>query len=111
MTKKEYIKFARKTLHDMGKVIEAKNNDYCGTSSSPFFNAELSEQMGVISTEKAMFVRLSDKYARLAAFLGGTKLKVKEETVQDTLKDLIGYSVLMMGYFNANKKRIRKPKI
>lgn len=71
-------------------LMKAKNADYAAISD-PFRNFRLFGELGIL-------VRLSDKLARLRSFLENGKLEVKNETVRDTILDIINYAVLFQGY-------------
>lgn len=103
MTQKEYLQFAKNTFDEMLQVIESKSNDYSG-EDDPFANIRFVEQQDVIDAETGMFVRFSDKYARLRNFIKKQRMMVKNESYEDTLKDIIGYAVLMLAYSKEKKK-------
>lgn len=75
-------------------LMVKKNADYA-EAEAPFKNFELSERLGLCSTEAGMAIRLSDKIQRLCGFLAGKDLKVKDESVQDTILDAVNYLVLI----------------
>lgn len=71
-----------------------KNMDYQGSAFTPPI------LMPKTSPIVAMCCRASDKIARLANLLSGTRKQVESETVLDTIGDLAGYSVLLYSYCN-----------
>lgn len=75
-------------------LMVKKNADYA-EAEAPFKNFELSERLGLCSTEAGMAIRLSDKIQRLCGFLAGKDLKVKDESVRDTILDAVNYLVLI----------------
>ena len=82
-------------------LCKRKNNDYAsgGTQGeNPFANFSRVEDMGITSTEQGFLVRMTDKLSRLSTFTRGGKLEVADESVEDTLLDLINYSVLFAAY-------------
>jgi hypothetical protein len=87
----------KQTLDYMLQLQEDKNHDYAQGGSVPFKNFELVEYMGVASVEQGLFVRLSDKYSRLASLLQ-SDAKVKDEKITDTLVDLANYAVILKCY-------------
>ena len=96
-------------LHDklclQGKgIMEAKNHDYTSGSDNVFANFEGSNVFGV-STVKGILVRIGDKLKRIQSFDEQGHLKVKDESVQDALIDIINYSVLIGGVFEQEKRR------
>lgn len=70
-------------------ILRAKGHDYAGDGDT-FGNLRDFGWKGII-------VRLGDKYHRLKNFcLSGGHLKVKDENIEDTLKDLINYGFLAL---------------
>jgi len=80
------------------QILEAKNSDYAG-DRSPFFNFEMCEKLGVCRTEQGIIVRMTDKLARAINLLGDDReAAVRNETIEDTLKDLINYTAILLVY-------------
>ena len=82
-------------------ICKRKNNDYAsgGTrGENPFANFSRVEDMGITSTEQGFLVRMTDKLSRLSTFTRAGKLEVADESVEDTLLDLINYAVLFAAY-------------
>ena len=79
-------------LDMMRKTMVSKGHDYAGADT--LANFKEANRIG-ISTPKSIFIRLSDKYMRLARFLSTDELHVKDERVEDTLLDLANYAVLL----------------
>ncbi len=71
-------------------IMQAKNHDYA-SDEDPFRNFRAFERFGIL-------VRLSDKLARLQSFLENGKLKVADETIEDTVCDIINYAILFQQY-------------
>lgn len=93
-----------KTACEMARQLSLKKNaDYAGWED-PFYNFHDGGELGIL-------IRLGDKYKRLLNFekraLNDPKheMKVSDEAVEDTVLDLINYSILYLGY----KYRDRKP--
>jgi hypothetical protein len=85
-----------------------KNYDYAGDHEQgrrPFANFERVEALGICSTERGFLVRMTDKLSRLTSFVEAGKLRVKDESVQDTLIDLINYSVLLAAYLSDQRTK------
>lgn len=80
------------------ELMKKKNADYAGGGSDPFANFRRAEALGICSTEQAFLVRMTDKMSRLSSFAAKGKLSVEDETVHDTLVDMINYSVLLAAY-------------
>jgi len=79
-------------LEHMADVHSRKNHDYAG-EGDPLANFRLSLLCGVEPWVGA-FVRITDKWSRIANFIKQGTLKVSSETVEDTLLDLSVYSLL-----------------
>jgi hypothetical protein len=47
---------------------------------------------------------MSDKFARITTFVNKGVLKVKDESVEDTLLDLANYCILMAGYIKSKRE-------
>lgn len=77
------------------KVMTVKNADYA-KDTDPLRNFRMFEEFGIV-------VRLSDKVARLRTFCERGVLDVKDESVEDTLVDIINYSVLFAAYIQDRK--------
>lgn len=105
MTKEEYFDFAESFFKNCQEISKRKNNDYTGGSVDPFSNFKSVEVLG-ISTEVGFLTRMMDKMKRIASFVENGELKVKDESVQDTLTDLANYACLMAGYIKSHDKEI-----
>lgn len=103
-TKEQYFEFMEATTKKMVEISRAKNADYTGVGSSPFANFSRVEAMGICTTEQGFLTRMSDKMSRIASFCAKGELKVKDESVEDTLIDLANYSILMLGYIKEKKE-------
>jgi hypothetical protein len=78
-----------------------KNADYCNYGDSknadPFRNFKLIEAFfpeGTVikpSAEIFLFGRLTDKMARIATGLSGKDMRVKDESIMDTISDARNY--------------------
>lgn len=90
------IESAREFLEATLRTMEAKNADYCGQfqDQDPLANLRLSEKIGLCDTQTAILSRLLDKVQRLVNLTAGHDPQVAE-TAEDTLQDLVGYTVLL----------------
>jgi len=84
------------TFEECLKIATAKNNDYGGTNGDPFHNFENTNLVGV-SPPKGILVRMVDKMSRIATLLDKDP-KVSDESIEDTLNDLINYSAILKSY-------------
>lgn len=78
------------------ELMRRKNHDYTQGSAKPLANFELAVQLGAVGdVDKSVYIRFLDKVARLATLLN-KEPQVKDESFDDTILDIINYSILMM---------------
>jgi hypothetical protein len=94
-------------IEQMRTTYEAKNHDY-GATTDPWANFRLVELLGLTPSQGAM-VRMLDKIARIAQFSRSGQLKVKDESVNDTLIDLANYALITS--LLLEEERIGKPQV
>ena len=70
---------------EIAKLVEKKNHDYNNS-----FAKTLAEY-----GDTAYFLRIEDKLSRLKS-LSKKDAQVVEESIEDTLKDIVGYTLLML---------------
>lgn len=75
------------------ELMELKNQDYGGVAD-PFANFRRFGALGIL-------VRLDDKLSRLTSFVEKGDLKLKSESVQDTIVDGINYLVLLAAFLKS----------
>lgn len=83
-----------------------KNADYSGgnNGANPFLNFTRCESMGITSTERGFLVRLTDKMSRLSTFCDTGTFQVADEKLEDTVEDIINYSILFLAYVQSKKE-------
>lgn len=88
------------------ELMKRKNHDYAGGTNRtmPFANFTRCEAMGFGSTEQGFGVRLTDKLSRLSTFCQGGILKVSDESLEDTILDVINYVILFHAYVESKKE-------
>ena len=105
MTKKEkYLEFHKEFCDDMVKITKAKNHDYAGFDDDPFANFKIVEKCGIATVEQGFLTRMMDKISRINSFIKQGVCNVQDEKIEDTLKDLSNYSILMAGYIRQKKE-------
>ncbi len=83
------------------EIIRRKNSDYA-TGEDPFNNFRMVEMIG-LSVEQGIMTRILDKFARLSNLTAsGEEPAVADETVDDTILDLINYLAILHAYRNRN---------
>jgi len=110
MTKQAYMEFHEKTCKRLMEVTKAKNADYTGGNDDPFANFRQIEKLVSVPNvvEIGFVTRMSDKLARIGSFVTKGELKVKEESVEDTLLDLANYCILMAGFLKSRAPVIKE---
>ena len=104
MTNTELFKIHKELCSTALELMQRKNHDYAGSrGNEPFANFTRTEAMGITTTEKAMLVRMLDKMSRLSSFVESGKLAVENESFEDTIIDIVNYSVLMYAYLHDKK--------
>jgi len=99
MHSEELFKIHERLCKDSLELMIKKNHDYSGKSGyEPFANFTRAEAMGITTTEKGILVRMLDKMSRLSSFMDSREFKVEDEKLEDTIKDMINYSVLLYAY-------------
>jgi len=85
MPEQQFAEF-KKIIDDMFELHKRKNNDYG------------SDNIGALG-EGALFVRIWDKVSRLKSLTWEKKnAQVKDESIEDTIKDLAVYSIIWLIY-------------
>lgn len=87
-----------KICKELNEIYAKKNADYGNSFGDTF------QKLGLISA----ITRISDKYNRICnlAIKNSNETKVKDETIEDTLKDLANYCIMTlieMQYANITK--------
>jgi len=104
MTKEQYFKFAEQFMNQALEISKKKNADYAG-DADPFRNFK---SVGSEWVEIGFYTRMSDKMSRLKSFIEKKDLQVKDESIKDTLQDLMNYCTLLAGYLESKKNECSK---
>ena len=96
MTRDGLFQLHKDTCEKCLKIMEKKNHDYSGGTSSPFENFLAGEILG-ISGELGILMRSLDKFQRIRSFADTGKLMVTNESVDDAIEDVINYMILLKG--------------
>jgi len=93
----DFIKDIKKELESCIAIIEKKNTDYA-KSSDPIMNFRESALMSDLTPVRTMLVRIAEKLVRFrnVFFTNGGETKVKDESVEDTIKDAINLLAIML---------------
>jgi len=104
MNREELLKTHETLCEKSRNLMRRKNADYAGRHGvEPFANFTRVESMGICKTESGMLVRMTDKMSRLSSFMESGKFEVKDESLEDTVLDMINYSVLLYAYVTDKK--------
>ena len=92
---KEELFSLHKELCDKGlEILKKKNHDY--SKGHIFGNFMVAEALQAASAENGIIIRMSDKLSRLVSII--EKGNQVSESEEDTIIDLINYSVLLAGF-------------
>ena len=85
-------------IQELAEVRARKGHDYSGTTDT-LDNLRAFGWKGVV-------VRLGDKFHRLKHFmLGDGELKVKDESIEDTMQDMINYAIFQLILYRQEKAK------
>lgn len=85
--KQSYIMNA---AHSIAELVDRKNHDYDNS-----FDKSIDKRGNDV-----YFIRIEDKLSRLENLLKSNEKAKINESIEDTLKDIVGYTLLMMNYLN-----------
>jgi hypothetical protein len=77
-------------------LVMSKTQDYA-TMDNPYRNFRMCESVGV-SVEKGILVRMCDKLSRIGNLVENNEASVKNESIEDTLIDIMNYSNILLCY-------------
>lgn len=104
MNRDEFLQFHVEFCDQARDISRKKNADYAN-GADPFANFRRCEQLGLCQTEAGIMVRMSDKFQRIANFIQKGVLEVQDEKVDDTLNDLLNYTVILAAYLQEKRTR------
>ena len=106
MNRDDLLKLHEALTKEARALMERKNHDYSGGENreSPFLNFSRVESMGITTTEKGFLVRMTDKMSLLSTFCKEVSFQVDDESLRDTILDIINYSILLYAYTEAKEK-------
>ena len=93
-TTEELFRIFDETVKACRDILEKKNHDYGGAQNDALKTFR-SVQSPNLSPPKGICVRISDKLSRVASFIDKGVLRVDDESVEDTINDLINYAILL----------------
>lgn len=100
MTSEEFVEYIGGVFNNALSIVKAKNKDYSG-DKNPFKNLMLCEEAGITSVENGILIRMFDKMGRVSNLLNeSVGMKEVNESIEDTLIDLINYAAILITYRN-----------
>lgn len=112
MNNKEFLDFAENEAQAIVNIMRKKNADYTGgETKDPFANFRMTELMGFGTAEQGLMIRMMDKVQRIKSFLSKGKLEVQNESAQDAVRDIIGYSLILLGMMEEKKNVVDSTKV
>ena len=98
----DVVRTLEDTTNKLKSVLRAKGRDYSGEIDT-FRNFKLSAELLKVDVKKVILSRLLDKVSRLCNVIDKGN-SVKNETVEDTLDDLVGYVALLKTYIKKEQR-------
>ena len=89
-------------LENMKQVHDMKRHDYA-SQDDVFKNFRTCEMAG-IPAWKGVAIRIGDKFSRLMSFVKQNELKVKDESIRDTLIDMANYALICAILYDEKKE-------
>ena len=102
MKQQELFDFAKKEYETCLSIMKKKNNDYSHGDDDALRNFKAISRVG-LDPKWAFLNHLTTKITRIGNLLQ-YESKVKDESIEDTLRDLANYSILLMAYLKDTKK-------
>jgi len=90
-------------LDNMKEVHDMKRHDYA-SKEDVFKNFRTCEMAG-IPAWKGCAIRIGDKFSRLMSFVKQEELKVKDESIRDTLIDMANYALICAILYDEEKQK------
>jgi len=101
MNRDLFIQHLQQNQREDIEIVKSKNQDYA-EGGDPFQNFRMVEDAGLVSLEKGIAVRMSDKMQRIFNLLD-REASVDDETIADTLSDLRNYANILQVYLEQEK--------
>lgn len=89
-----YIQLA---LDELGTVLTKKNSDYKVTSSE-FSNFSFASDVSGVPSQDIILAQIGIKIGRIRGLLNGLSSETNFESLDDSIKDLAGYAVILYAY-------------
>lgn len=96
MNQTEFTQAVQEVFKRASLLLQKKNSDYSGDGDA-FKNFRLCEIASLASVEQGILVRMLDKIGRISTLVKNNSPQV-QESIKDTLIDLINYSAILITY-------------
>lgn len=105
MNQKQFLSHIETTFKDALALVERKNKDYA-EESNPFANFQFAQLLNM-TVEEAILLRVVDKIARISNLTqkGEDQRAVADESIADTVQDIINYLAIMLAYREDEKTK------
>lgn len=103
----EFEKDFEAFISSMRDTLIAKNHDYTSANKDPLYNFKKADNIG-IEPYRGAILRFLDKVSRLETFSKRGVLVVKDESINDTLKDAANYLFLISELIKEAKNETNK---
>ena len=103
MDKEQYFKMMEQELTSLQDLIKRKNNDYTA-GGGPFDNFNVTAALDLADRRTGLLIRMVDKIQRLKTFIKKGELKVQGESAKDAARDIIGYSLILLGMLTEDEQ-------
>lgn len=110
----EITKLHEDICNEGRSLIKTKGADYNREkqlSGDTLYNMRVAKQLGINETNtQGVLTRMSDKMMRLISLAKDPTVQneVKDESVRDTIRDLINYSVYLYAFYEEERKLGKK---
>lgn len=99
MSSEDKVNMFQDIVDEMTNIYVDKNHDYGDSVHDTY------ERYGMTS----FLVRMEDKINRIKTLTEGETIKVKDEKIEDTLKDLANYAILAIMEMRREKMKMVSP--
>lgn len=110
MTKEQLFVLHKFVCQEALELMQKKNADYSKVGALD--NFYVAEALKAASAEHGIIIRMGDKLSRLSSIIS-KGAQVKTESMQDTIIDLVNYSILLLAVIQekANKDNAAMPDV
>ena len=102
MKHEELNKFHETVCNKARDLLKIKNHDYASKENALKNIIDAADNCG-ISPVVGCWNRSSDKFARISNFIRNGMFKVEDEKLEDTIYDLINYTIFVLALYEESK--------